>query len=140
MSCMRGGRTVRAYQARLQTEHTVYSTRAAVSARGYNREAAFRLGPVRRATLYATRQARRGGPPIYIKLQNEANFPGCWRMWMGFMDRVLEVKVRQFVTWLRFAGMASFGGYDPQLCALCRLYIGSLRPPETAYVCPSIRS
>jgi hypothetical protein len=43
-----------------------------------------------------------------LKLRNEANLQGCVTFWIGLMHRMLEVVVRQFVTWLRFAGMASF--------------------------------
>jgi hypothetical protein len=44
---------------------------------------------------------REGVPPKCAILQNEANFPRCWRLWIDLMDNVLEVLVRQFVTWLR---------------------------------------
>ena len=43
-------------------------------------------------------------------LPNKPNFPEYWTVWNRLMDKVLVAKVRQFVTWLCFAELASFCG------------------------------
>jgi hypothetical protein len=62
------------------------------------------------STLLTAGRVNRGVPPVYVKLPNKANFPWCLNLRIGLMDKVLEVEVRQCVTWLRFAKMASFLG------------------------------
>jgi hypothetical protein len=49
---------------------------------------------------------------IYMILPNKANFSESWRMWIGLMDRFLDARVRQFVTWLCFGClMGSVAGF-----------------------------
>ena len=103
------------------SRNMAYNIRTAVSARGYNHDAAFRLGPVRRVRQAHRRQVQgrrryKGGWPTYVILQNEANFLECWKAWIRLVDKVLAAQVRQFVTWLRFVKtkpkLGSFGVSD----------------------------
>jgi hypothetical protein len=51
-----------------------------------------------------------GMGPIMLKLRNEANFSRCLRLHISFTDNWLSGGLSHFVTWLRFAGLASFQG------------------------------
>lgn len=46
-----------------------------------------------------------------VKLRNKANCPGCFNLWMGLMENMLEVQVRRFVTWLCSSGLGLFCGF-----------------------------
>ena len=92
--------------------------RTAYTVRGYNSGSA-RAGPStplrasrspdnvgRRPALRRSAATTGSGPlipPIYVILQNEANFLECFNLWIGLRDKKLEVQVCHFVTWLRFA-------------------------------------
>ncbi len=39
------------------------------------------------STLLRVNRSGRGLSPIYVKLQNKANFPRCWTLWIGLRDK-----------------------------------------------------
>jgi hypothetical protein len=57
---------------------------------------------------------------IYVNLPNEANVLEWVRLWIGFRDKWLRDRVRQFVTWLRLPELGSFSALTAQADA----YIG----------------
>jgi hypothetical protein len=59
-------------------------------------------------------------------LPNEANFSGCYVIWITLMDNALGVQLRQFVTWLRFTKIGFVWGFMTFESASETYLVGSL--------------
>lgn len=58
------------------------------------------------------------------KLRNEANYLGCYVVWIGLMDKRLATQVRHFDSWLRFVKLGLFWGVNTRSGLLRQVVFG----------------